>query len=109
MSCFSSNGTVGVGTPSPDIHNAMEREHHSTESFDSHNVKATNPRREFLYVTTMEVGELPDRHRDATPTRRGWRIDDFVACDRARLYNGVMLGVVAAPSLAADGDPVGRD
>ena len=73
-----------VGTPSPDIFNAMEREHKSEAKFSSHNVRNTSPRQEFLYVTRMEVGQLADRKADASAGRFGWQLDDFVQHDMAR-------------------------
>ena len=73
-----------VGTPSPDIYSAMEREHNSDAPFSSHNVRNTHPRREFLYVAHMEVGSLPDRKADAAGARYGWQLDDFVQHDSAR-------------------------
>ena len=73
-----------IGAPSADVHNAMEREHADETPFHSFDVRNTNPRREFLYVTEMKVGELPDRLADAPTARQGWRLADFVACDPAR-------------------------
>ena len=73
-----------VGSPSPDILQAMERDHTSTEKFSSHNVFNTSPRDEFDYVVTMEVGERADRRADATPERYAWRLENFVDCDAAR-------------------------
>lgn len=73
-----------VGTPSPDIANAIEREHGSEKVFSSHNVVNTTPRREWLYVAVMEVGTLPDRKQDATSLRTGWQLNDFFEHDRSR-------------------------
>lgn len=85
-----------VGTPSPDIANAIEREHGSVEPFSSHNVFNTTPRREYLYVARMEVGSLPDRKLDATSSRIGWQLDDFAQHDQSRaaqLLREEVLGV----------------
>ena len=73
-----------IGTPSPDILNSMEREHSSTEPFNSHNVFGTSPRDEWLYVVTAEVGTRKDRMQDATPQRFLWHLDDFWQSDTAR-------------------------
>ena len=67
-----------IGTPSTDVRNAMEREHISEEPFSSHNVSNTSLRAEWLYVTTMEVGERADRQQDFTLQRPGWRLSNFV-------------------------------
>ena len=62
----------------------MEKEHDTETPFDSHNVKGTSPLREWLYVTAMEVGELPDRKEDRTKQRIGWRLRDFHDCESAK-------------------------
>ena len=84
-----------IGTPSPGVFNAMEREHADETTFHSLHVRNTTPKREFLYVTEMEVGELPDRRADATSSRQGWRLADFVACDPARAANLIREEVLA--------------
>lgn len=81
----------------------MEREHASDEPFDSHNVFATSPRREFEYIVGGTVGDAPGRAGDASQGRDGWRLADFVRhplCRAAallmeevaalRLYSGPM-------------------
>ena len=62
----------------------MEKEHDTETPFDSHNVKGTSPLREWLYVTAMEVCELPDRKEDRTKQRIGWRLRDFHDCESAK-------------------------
>ena len=63
---------------------AMEREHASTEPFNSHNVFNTSPRTEWLYAVMAEVGSRRDRAADATCDRLGWHLQDFAQCDLAR-------------------------
>lgn len=92
-----------IGSPQPDLMGTMDREHSSTEAFNSHNVCQTTPRAEWLYVTTMEVGAIASREQDAAAGRVGWRISDFATCREAqdaglqyvevlglRLYTGPM-------------------
>ena len=85
-----------VGTPSIDIDNAIEREHASEQVFSSQNVQNTTPKREYLYVTRMEVGTLLDRRLDAGASRSGWQLEDFEQHDSARAALLLREEVVAA-------------
>ena len=69
-----------AGTPSPDVLNAMEREHSSTEPFNSHNVFGTTPLDEWLYGTTSSTrtedqpnGAAIELSRDRAHAARGAR------------------------------------
>ena len=82
-----------VGTPSPDIWNAIEREHNDETKFSSHNVKDTSPKYEFDYAAKGECGNRPNgfvgdfnRKQDLGPkeVRYGWGLDDFCMHDQAR-------------------------
>ena len=57
------------------------------------------PWQEWLYVTTMEVGERDDRSGDFTRERPGWRLQNFVNHEKARaarLVEEEVTGAMAA-------------
>ena len=88
-----------IGSPSPDIMDAMKRDHASDEVFEAWNAdvkRSTTPRAEYAYVVEGRAGEAisdpesaaaasagrgrqPSHVTDATGGRAGWKLEDFAA------------------------------